>query len=415
MLLSAAVLNKVWGGFFLAAFLVALGRWVFLGAGEVWAAMVGAAFEMAATGFEIALGLTGVMCLWLGVMRLGEKGGAVDLLARAFAPLLVRLFPGVPAGHPAHGAMVMNMAANGLGLDNAATPLGLKAMRELQSLNPEPDRATDAQILFLVLNTSAVTVIPATIFVYRAQLGAADPTDVFVPLLIATFCSTMAGLLATAFTQRLRLADPVVLAYLGAMTAAVAALVVAFASMPREVAEARSALFSNFVIFTVIVVFLLLAMVRRQPVFETFVEGAKDGFKVAVEIIPYLVAMLVAIGVLRASGALDLALEPVRWGASALGLDTRWVDALPTALLRPLSGSGSRGMMIETMTTHGADSLVGRMVSVVQGSTETTFYVLAVYFGAVGIRRTRNALGLGLIADVTGITAAILVSYLFFG
>jgi spore maturation protein SpmA len=415
VLRSAAVLNKVWGGFFLAAFLVALGRWVFLGAGEVWAAMVGAAFEMAATGFEIAVGLTGVMCLWLGVMRLGEKGGAVDLLARAFAPLLVRLFPGVPAGHPAHGAMVMNMAANGLGLDNAATPLGLKAMRELQTLNPEPDRATDAQILFLVLNTSAVTVIPATIFVYRAQLGAADPTDVFVPLLIATFCSTMAGLLATAWAQRLRLADPVVLAYLGAMTAAVAALVVGFASMPREVAEARSALFSNFVIFTVIVVFLLLAMLRRQPVFETFVEGAKDGFKVAVEIIPYLVAMLVAIGVLRASGALDLALEPVRWAAATFGLDTRWVDALPTALLRPLSGSGSRGMMIETMTTHGADSLVGRMVSVVQGSTETTFYVLAVYFGAVGIRRTRNALGLGLIADVTGIVAAILVSYLFFG
>lgn len=409
------MLNKIWGGFFLAAFVVALARSAFFGEVEVWAAMVGALFEMAGTGFEIALGLTGVMCLWLGVMRLGEKGGAVDLLARAFGPLLNRLFPGVPDGHPAMGAMVMNMAANGLGLDNAATPLGLKAMRELQTLNPEPDRATDAQILFLVLNTSAVTVIPATIFVYRAQLGAADPTDVFIPLLIATFCSTMAGLLATAAAQRLRLGDPVVLAYLGGMTALVAGLVVWFASLPREVAEARSAVLSNFVIFGVIVVFLTMAALRRQPVFETFVEGAKDGFKVAVEIIPYLVAMLVAIGVLRASGTLDLLLGPVRWAVAGLGLDTRWVEALPTALLRPLSGSGARGMMIETMTTHGADSFVGRLVSVIQGSTETTFYVLAVYFGSVGIRRTRNAIGLGLIADAAGITAAILVCYLFFG
>lgn len=409
------MLNKIWGGFFLAAFAVAVARSALFGEVEVWAAMVGATFEMAGTGFEIALGLTGVMCLWLGVMRLGEKGGAVDLLARAFGPLLTRLFPGIPPGHPAMGAMVMNMAANGLGLDNAATPLGLKAMRELQTLNPEPDRATDAQILFLVLNTSAVTVIPATIFVYRAQLGAADPTDVFIPLLIATFCSTMAGLLATAAAQRLRLWDPVVLAYLGATTALVAGLVAWFAGLPREVAEARSSVLSSFVIFGVVVVFLTMAALRRQPVFETFVEGAKDGFKVAVEIIPYLVAMLVAIGVLRASGTLDLLLAPVRWSVAGLGLDTRWVEALPTALLRPLSGSGARGMMIETMTTHGADSFVGRLVSVIQGSTETTFYVLAVYFGSVGIRRTRNAIGLGLIADAAGITAAILVCYLFFG
>lgn len=409
------MLNKIWGGFFLAAFVVALARSVLFGEVEVWAAMVAALFEMAGTGFEIALGLTGVMCLWLGVMRLGEKGGAVDLLARAFGPLLNRLFPGVPDGHPAMGAMVMNMAANGLGLDNAATPLGLKAMRELQTLNPEADRATDAQILFLVLNTSAVTVIPATIFVYRAQLGAADPTDVFIPLLIATFCSTMAGLLATAAAQRLRLWQPVVLAYLGGLTALVAGLVVWFASLPRDVAQEHSAVLSNFVIFGVIVVFLSMAALRREPVFETFVEGAKDGFKVAVEIIPYLVAMLVAIGVLRASGTLDLLLDPVRWAVAGLGLDTRWVEALPTALLRPLSGSGARGMMIETMTTHGADSFIGRLVSVIQGSTETTFYVLAVYFGSVGIRRTRNAIGLGLIADAAGITAAILVSYLFFG
>jgi len=409
------VLNKIWGGFFFAAFLVALGRWVLAGEEAVWAAMVTAAFEMAGTGFEIALGLTGVMCLWLGVMRLGEAGGAVDLLARGFRPLLVRLFPGVPGDHPAMGAMVMNMAANGLGLDNAATPLGLKAMRELQTLNPEPDRATDAQILFLVINTSAVTVIPATIFVYRAQMGAADPTDVFIPLLIATFCSTMAGLLAAAVAQRLRLWDPVVLAYLGAMTALVAGMVVYFSRLPREVMEARSSLVSNFVIFLVIVVFVGLAAVRREPVFETFVEGAKDGFKVAVEIIPYLVAMLVAIGILRASGALEMALEPVRWATERAGLDTRWIEGLPTALVRPLSGSGARGLMIETMQTHGADSFAGRLVSVIQGSTETTFYVLAVYFGSVGIRRTRNAVTLGLVADVTGIAAAIAVCYLFFG
>jgi spore maturation protein SpmA len=409
------MLNKIWGGFFLVAFAVALGRWLWLGEGEVWAALVSAAFEMAKTGFEIALGLTGVMCLWLGVMRLGEIGGAVDLLARGFGPLLRRLFPGVPEGHPATGSIVMNMAANMLGLDNAATPLGLKAMRELQTLNPEPDRATDDQILFLVINTSAVTLIPVTIFVYRAQLGAADPTDVFLPILVATFCSTMVGLLVTAAVQRLRLVDPVVLAYLGTMTALVAGLVVYFARLDQETMERQSSVLSNFVIFTVIVVFLALAARRRVPVFETFVEGAKDGFQVAVGIIPYLVAMLVAIGVLRASGTLDLVLDAVRWGVGGMGLDTRWVEGLPTALMRPLSGSGARGMLIEVMQAEGADSFAGRLASVIQGSTETTFYVLAVYFGAVGIKRTRHALACGLAADAAGIVAAILVSYLFFG
>jgi spore maturation protein SpmB len=309
----------------------------------------------------------------------------------------------------------MNMAANMLGLDNAATPLGLKAMRELQTLNPEPDRATDDQILFLVINTSAVTLIPVTIFVYRAQLGAADPTDVFVPILVATFCSTMVGLLVTAAVQRLRLADPVVLAYLGAMTAVVAGLVVYFARLDQETMERQSSVLSNFVIFTVIVVFLALAARRRVPVFETFVEGAKDGFQVAVGIIPYLVAMLVAIGVLRASGTLDLVLDAVRWGVGGMGLDTRWVEGLPTALMRPLSGSGARGMLIEVMQAEGADSFAGRLASVIQGSTETTFYVLAVYFGAVGIKRTRHALACGLAADAAGIVAAILVTYLFFG
>ncbi len=408
------MLNKIWASFFFVAFVVAAGRSL-AGDPSVWQALVAAAFDMAKTGFEIALGLTGVMCLWLGIMRLGEKGGAVDLLAKAFGPLLHRLFPGIPRGHPAMGSVVMNMAANMLGLDNAATPLGLKAMRELQTLNPDPDTASDDQILFLVINTSAVTVIPATIFVYRAQLGAADPTDVFVPLLIATFCSTMVGLIVTASVQRLRLWDPVVLAYLGGMTALVGGMVVYFSSLEREVMERQSSVISNFVIFALIILFLALAVRRGLPVYETFVEGAKDGFQVAISIIPFLVAMLVAIGVLRASGALDLVLDLARTGIERLGWDARWVDGMPTALMRPLSGSGARGMMLEAMETHGADSFVGRLVSVIQGTTETTFYVLAVYFGAVGIRRTRHAVACGLAADAGGIIAAILVTYLFFG
>jgi len=409
------MLNRIWGGFFFVAFAVAAVRAFGYGESGVWADMVGATFDLSKSAFEISLGLTGVMCLWLGVMKLGERGGAVDLLARGFAPLMTRLFPGVPAGHPAHGSMMMNLAANMLGLDNAATPLGLNAMRELQSLNPEPERATDDQILFLVVNTSAVTVIPATIFVYRAQLGAADPTDVFVPILIATFCSTLTGLLATAAVQGLKLWNRVVLAYLGAMTAAIAGMAVYFARLPREIMERQSSLLSNFVIFSVIVCFIALAAARRVPLYETFVEGAKEGFQVAITIIPFLVAMLVAIGVFRASGALDLLLDGARWTVTRLGLDTRWVEGLPTALMRPLSGSGARGMMIETMKTHGADSFAGRLVSVIQGSTETTFYVLAVYFGSVGIRRSRHALACGLAADAAGITAAILVTYLFFG
>jgi spore maturation protein SpmA len=409
------MLNKIWAGFFFAAFAVALVKWLLLGEAEVWAAIVGSTFEMAKTGFEIALGLTGVMCLWLGVMKLGELGGAVDLLARAFGPLLRRLFPGVPAGHPAMGSMVMNMAANMLGLDNAATPLGLKAMRELQTLNPEPERASDDQILFLVINTGSVTLIPATIFVYRAQMGAADPTDVFVPLLVATFAATLVGVLVTAAVQRLRLRDPVVLAYLGGMTALVAGLVLYLLSLDRETMERQSSLLSNCVIFSVVLAFLALAVRRRVPVYEAFVEGAKEGFQVAITIIPYLVAMLVAIGALRASGALDLVLDGARFAVARAGLDTRWVDGLPTALMRMLSGSGARGLMLETMKTHGADSFAGRLVSVIQGSTETTFYVLAVYFGAVGIRRTRHALACGLAADLAGFAAAVAVTYLFFG
>ncbi|MFN2369522.1 MAG: nucleoside recognition domain-containing protein [Candidatus Krumholzibacteriia bacterium] len=408
------MLNRIWTFFFLGAFVAALGR-TFAGQTGVWADLVGAAFDMAKTGFEIALGLTGVMCLWLGVMRIGERGGAVEFLARIFGPLLRRLFPGIPAGHPASGSIVMNMAANMLGLDNAATPLGLKAMREMQELNQDKDTASDAMILFLVINTSAVTLIPVTIFTYRAQLGAADPTDVFLPLLIATWCSTMAGLVVTSFFQKIRLRDPVVAGWLVGMTAVVLGLVAWLSSLDRETLEARSSVAANFAIFGVIIAFMAGGIRRRIDLYDAFIDGAKDGFKVAVGIIPYLVAMLVAIGVFRASGALDLVLDGLRAGVGALGADTRWIDGLPTALLKPLSGSGARGLMIETMTAHGADSFAGRLVSVIQGSTETTFYVLAVYFGAVGIRRTRHAVVCGLAADLAGITAAILVSYLFWG
>ena len=409
------MLNRIWAGFFLVAFLAGLYQWLALGNPGVWAAMVGATFDMAKTGFEISLGLTGVMCLWLGVMRVGEKGGAVEALARAFDPLLRRLFPGIPPGHPASAAIMMNMSANMLGLDNAATPLGLKAMKELQQLNPSPDTASDDQILFLVLNASAVTIIPTAIMTYRAQLGAADPTDVFLPLLIATFCSTTVGLLVTAAVQRLKLTHPVTLAYLGGITLVIGALVAYCAGLDKDSLERQTSLFANLMIFSLIVSFLLLALRRGVASYETFVEGAKEGFQVAVGIIPYLVAMLVAIGVLRACGVLDMVLGSVRWGVSGLGLDTRWVDALPVALMRPFSGSGSRGLVIETMKTFGADSFAGRLACVIQGSTETTFYGLAVYFGSVGVKNTRHAIACGLTAELAGFVGAVAVSYLFWG
>lgn len=409
------MLNWIWAGLILVAIAVACFKGFIGGEVEVFQELVGATFEMSRTAFEIAIGLTGVLCLWLGIMRIGERAGAVELLARAFGPLLRRLFPGVPAGHPATGSMVMNMAANMLGLDNAATPLGLKAMNELQELNPEKDRATNAQVLFLVINTSSVTLIPITIFTYRATAGATDPTDVFIPILIATFCSTMAGLIVTGLIQRLPLRDPVVLAYLGAMTALIVGMIAWFSSLDREALEAQSSATANFTILMIIATFLLLGMRRRVPLYEAFVEGAKNGFSVAVTIIPYLVAMLVAIGVFRASGAMESLLEGFRALAEALGMDTRFVDGLPTAAMKPLSGSGARGLMIETMEQKGADSFAGRLVSVLQGSTETTFYVLAVYFGSVGIRKTRHAVGCGLLADLVGIVSAILVCYMFFG
>ncbi len=407
------MLNRVWSGFFLVAFLMAGAKLVH--GEDLFAPIMEAAFAAAKDAFQISLGLTGVMSLWLGVMKVGEKAGFLQLLNRLLTPLFRRLFPEVPAGHPALSAITMNMAANMMGLDNAATPLGLKAMKELQSLNPRGDTASDAQILFLVINTASVTLLPVTIFTYRAQMGAHDPTDVFIPLIIASFCGTLTGLVAVSFFQRIRLWDPVTLAYLAGMTALVSGLAAYFLHLPAAAMQRQSALLSNFILFTVIVAFLAGAWWRRVNAYEAFIEGAKEGFQTAVTIIPYLVAMLVAIAVFRASGALEDLAEGVKSIVAYLGWDTRFVDALPVALMKPFSGSGARAMMIDTMRVYGADSFAGRLASVLQGSTETTFYVLAVYFGAVGIRRTRHALACGLIADAGGLVAAIVVSYWFFG
>jgi len=409
------LLNAIWIGFFLIAFVFAAVNLIFFGQIDSFALVMKAAFDAAKNGFEIALGLTGVMALWLGVMRVGERAGFLQGLTWLLAPLFQRLFPDVPRNHPALGAITMNMAANMLGLDNAATPIGIKAMQELQTLNPDKETASNAQILFLVINASSVTLLPVTIFTYRAQAGAHDPTDVFIPILIATYCSTMAGLLATAFYQRINLLDRVVLAYLAAISAAVFGLVAYFAQLPAAEMLRQSALVSNVLLFGLVTLFIGGAAVRRVNAYEAFIEGAKDGFHTAVTIIPYLVAMLVAIAVFRASGALDLLLQGIRNGVVMMGWDTRFVDALPTALMKPLSGSGARAMMIDTMHTFGADSFAGRLASVVQGSTETTFYVLAVYFGAVGIRRVRHAVVCGLLADLGGLAAAIAVTYMFFG
>lgn len=407
------MLNALWISFFLIAFGAAILQYLG-GDASVFAAVMKAAFDAARTAFEVALGLTGVMCLWLGVMKIGEKAGFLNLLGRWLAPLFARLFPEVPKGHPALGAITMNMAANVLGLDNAATPMGLKAMQELQTLNPSKETASNAQILFLVLNASSVTLLPVTIFTYRAQLGAADPTDVFIPILMATYASTLAGFLFVATVQRIRL-DAVVLAWLGGVTALVGGLAMWFAHMPAAEMTARSSVLSNFLLLFLIVLFLAGALIKRVNAYEAFIEGAKDGFHTAVTIIPYLVAMLVAIGMLRASGALPAFVEAARAGVAALGFDTAWVDALPTMVMKPLSGSGARAMMIETMQASGADSFAGRLASIVQGSTETTFYVLAVYFGAVGIKRVRHAVAGGLVADLGGFAAAVAAAYLFFG
>ena len=408
------MLNIIWIFFFVAAFIVALIKLFAFGDTQIFGQLMTAMFSLSKTAFEIALGLTGILALWLGIMKIGERSGFIRVLTTWLSPLFVRLMPEVPKNHPALGAMVMNMSANALGLDNAATPLGIKAMKELQKLNPFKDTASNAQILFLVINTSAVTLFPVTIFTYRSQMGAANPTDVFIPILIATYASTLIGLLTVAAVQKINLFDKVILAYLGGFSALVFGLLSYFASLSQEVMLEQSALISNVVLFSLVMLFISGAVIQKVNAYEAFIEGAKEGFETAITIIPYLVAMLVAIGVFRASGALDLMADALRGVVLAFGFDDRFIDALPTALMKPFSGSGARAMMIDTMQVHGADSFAGRLSSIVQGSTETTFYVLAVYFGSVGIKKIRHAVACGLAADFAGITAAIAVAYWFF-
>lgn len=409
-------LNYIWVSFFLLAFIVALFKLIFFHDTEIFPALLASTFDNAKTGFEISLYLTGVMSLWLGLMKIGEKGGMVPILAKLVGPFFSRLFPEVPRDHPATGSIIMNFSANILGLDNAATPLGLKAMKELQEINPDPDTASNAQITFLVLNTSGLTIIPLAIIVDRASLGSADPTAIFIPTLIATFCSTMIGLLYLSVRQRIRLLDPVLLAYIGGVTGIIVLAVLYFLSLPPEQLQQQSSLISSLIIVTLIVGFLVLGLVRKVKLFETFVEGAKEGFTTSIKIIPYLVAMLVGIGVFRASGSLDYIISGIGSVFALMGVNTDFVNALPVALLKPLSGTAARGMMLDVAhpDNFGPDSFVGNLAAILRGCTETTFYILAVYFGSVNIRNTRYALTAGLIADLAGIIAGVFVAYLFF-
>ena len=408
------VLNYIWIAFFVIAFVIALAKLVFLGDVEVFPAMMNSTFESSKTAFEISLGLTGVLSLWLGIMKIGERGGVVNVLARALSPVFTRLFPDIPKGHPVTGAIFMNIAANMLGLDNAATPLGLKAMEQLQTLNPNKETATNPMIMFLVLNTSGLTLIPISIMVYRAQLGAAQPTDVFIPILLATFFSTVAGIIITSIYQRINLLNRTMLLTLGGMALVVGAIIWGFGQLDKDQMNIVSTSVANILLMTIIVAFVLAGMKHRINVYDAFVEGAKEGFTTAVRIIPYLVAILVAIGLFRASGAMDMLINGVATLVKALGGNSDFVGALPTALMKPLSGSGARGMMVDAMTTYGADSFVGRLSCIFQGSTDTTFYILAVYFGSVGIRNMRHAVPCGLLADLAGVIAAIGIAYLFF-
>lgn len=404
------VLNYIWIAFFVIAFVVAAFKLVFEGDTTVFSSMMESTFSSSKTAFEISLGLTGVLSLWLGVMKIGEKGGVVDALSRLLSPIFTKLFPDIPKGHPANGSIFMNISANMLGLDNAATPLGLKAMEQLQSLNPDKKTASDSMIMFLVLNTSGLTLIPVSILVYRAQQGAAQPTDVFIPILLATFFSTLAGVLVTAVYQRINLFNRTILLTLGGMSAFVAAVIWGFSRLDGETMNLVSTNVANIMLMSIIMAFIGAGVRRRINVYDAFIEGAKEGFSTAVRIIPYLVAILVAVGVFRASGAMDMLMDGVK-----SVVDVRFVDALPTALMKPLSGSGARGMMVDAMSAYGADSFTGRLSCIFQGSTDTTFYILAVYFGSVGIRNTRHAVACGLMADLAGIVAAILICYFFFG
>ena len=409
------VLNYIWIAFFVVAFVIALFRLVVMGDTEVFPEIMNSTFASSKTAFEISLGLTGVLSLWLGIMKIGERGGVVNALAKVLSPVFTRLFPDIPKGHPVTGSIFMNIAANMLGLDNAATPLGLKAMEQMQTLNTRKDTATNPMIMFLVLNTSGLTIIPVSIMVYRAQMGAAQPTDIFIPILLATFFSTLTGIIVTSLYQRINLLNRVMLLTLGGLCVAVAAVMWGFGKLDKEQMNIVSTSVANILLFTIIITFILAGVRKKVNVYDAFIEGAKDGFSTAVRIIPYLVAILVGIGVFRASGAMDMLIGGIKWVVEACGGNTDFVGALPTALMKPLSGSGARGMMVDAMTTYGADSFVGRLSCIFQGSTDTTFYILAVYFGSVGVRYTRHAVACGLLADLAGVIAAIAICYMFFG
>ena len=408
------VLNYIWIFFFGAAFIVALGKLIFMGDTEVFSAIVKATFDMSKTGFEISLGLTGVLTLWMGIMKIGERGGAVKVMSWLISPFFRKLFPELPPDSPAYGSIMMNIAANMLGLDNAATPVGLKAMQQMQEVNPHKERASNAQIMFLVLNTSGLTIIPVSVMVYRAQMGAANPADIFIPILLATYVSTLAGLIAVAVYQRLNLFNRVVMAYLIGGTLAVGGLIWYFSGLDKETITTISTVASNVILFSIITAFIAMGAWHKINVYDAFIDGAKEGFSIAVKIIPYLVAILVAVGVFRAAGAMDMLMSGLERLCLVCGLDADFIPALPTALMKPLSGSGARGLMIDTMNTFGADSFAGRLASTFQGATDTTFYIIAVYFGAVGIKNTRYAIPCGLIADFAGIIAALVMAYIFF-
>ncbi|MFZ1235738.1 MAG: nucleoside recognition domain-containing protein [Prevotella sp.] len=409
------VLNYIWIAFFIIAFVVALVKLIIYGDVTVFPAMMQSTFDSSENAFKIALGLTGMLSLWLGIMKVGEKGGVVNVLSRVLSPLFTKLFPDIPKGHPATGSIFMNIAANMLGLDNAATPLGLKAMEQLQELNPKKDTATNPMIMFLVLNTSGLTIIPISIMMYRSQMGATQPTDVFLPILLSTFFATITGIIVTAMYQRINLFNRVIILTLGGMVAVVSLIIWGFSQMDGKTMNIVSSSVANILLMTIIILFLLAGMRKKINVYDTFIEGAKDGFHTAVRIIPYLVAFLVGIGIFRASGAMDSFVHGIGWIIKSLGGDDSFVGALPTALMKPLSGSGSRGLMVDAMKTYGADSFVGRLSCIFQGATDTTFYILAVYFGSVNIRYTRHAVACGLLADLAGIIASIAIAYVFFG
>lgn len=408
------VLNYIWIAFFLIAFVVALGKLVIGGDTEVFTNIINASFASAKTGFEISLGLTGILSLWLGIMKIGEKGGVIQAFARLAAPVFSKLFPGIPKNHPVTGSIFMNLSANLLGLDNAATPMGLKAMQQLQELNAEKEKASDPMVMFLCINASGLTLIPITIMMYRAQLGAANPSDVFLPIMLATFTSTLVAILAVCFQQRINIFQKNLVLFFGGLTLFIGGLVWLFNSLEQEQVSLYSTLFANALLFTIICGFIVSGIRKKLNVYDTFIEGAKEGFKTAITIIPYLIAVLVAIAIFRASGAMDFVIDGVRMGVAAVGLDTQFVEGLPTILMKPLSGSGARGMMLDAMNTYGADSFVGRLSSIVQGSSDTTFYVVALYYGSVGIRNTRYTVQCSLLADLAGALAAIALTYVFF-